>query len=126
SGIAMSSEMARLLDLGIGDEPILITSTFAGQANAMDARIIDIFQTGNAGTNDKTILVPFEYAQSLMDTAGVERYVVLLDDIDRTFQARDDLTRRLAQAGLTVEIKTWKELSSFYNQVKGLFDMIFT
>ncbi|HEX7027149.1 MAG TPA: FtsX-like permease family protein [Gammaproteobacteria bacterium] len=126
AGIAMSSEMARLLDLGIDDEPILITSTFAGQANAMDARIIDIFETGNAGTNDKTLLVPFEYAQNLMDTAGVERYVVLLDDIGRTVQAREDLTRRLEQAGLAVEIKTWKELSSFYNQVKSLFDMIFT
>ena len=125
-GIAMSSEMARLLGLGIDDEPILITSTFAGQANAMDAHIVDIFQTGNAGTNDKTILVPFDYAQHLMDTNGVERYVVLLDDINRTEQARIDLTQRLQQAGLSVEIKTWKELSSFYNQVKNLFDMIFT
>lgn len=126
AGIAMSSEMARLLDLDVGGEPILITSTFAGQANAMDARIIDVFETGNAGTNDKTLLVPFEYARSLMDTDGVERYVVLLDDIARTEQARTDLTRRLAEAGLAVEIKTWQELSSFYNQVRNLFDMIFT
>ena len=31
----------------------------------------------------------------------------------------------LAGAGFDVEIRTWKDLSVFYNQVKNLFDMIF-
>lgn len=125
-GIAMSAEMARLLNLKRGDEATLITSTFSGQANAMDAEILDIFNTGNAGTNDKTVLVPFSYAQRLMDTTGIERYVLLLDDADRTDATQAELTRRLQAAGLNVEIKNWRELSSFYMQVRNLFDMIFT
>lgn len=125
-GIAMSAEMARLLNLKRGDEATLITSTFSGQANAMDGEIVDIFNTGNAGTNDKTVLVPFSYAQRLMDTEGVERFVVLLDSSDKTDAAQAELTRRLQAAGMHVEIKNWRELSSFYLQVRSLFDMIFT
>jgi len=36
-----------------------------------------------------------------------------------------ELQKKLSEAGFGVEIKTWNELSVFYNQVKNLFDMIF-
>ena len=92
----------------------------------MDAEIVDVFETGNAGTNDKMILVPFEFAQHLMDTNGAQRFVVMLDNINNTSIAKDELQKKLVEAGLNVEIKTWRDLSSFYNQVAGLFNMIFT
>ncbi|MFQ3226972.1 MAG: putative ABC transport system permease protein [Arenicella sp.] len=125
-GIAIASDMGRLLEMDKGSLPILLVSTFEGQANAMDAEVVDIFNTGNAGTNDKMILVPFDYAQKLMDTDGAQRFVVLLDDIKQTESMRVSLAEALGERGLAVEIKTWNELSSFYNQVSGLFNMIFT
>lgn len=126
-GIGISAEMARLLKIEKGDiDTVLVTSTFSGEANAMGAEIIDIFNTGNAGTNDKTVLVPLSYAQFLMDTEGAERFVVLLDSADNTDIAQAELTARLKAAGLNVEVKTWRDLSSFYMQVRNLFDMIFT
>jgi putative ABC transport system permease protein len=50
---------------------------------------------------------------------------VLLDDVARTESMRDDLLGKLKMAGFDVEIKTWQELSDFYNQVHDMFDMIF-
>jgi len=126
SGIAIASDMSRLLEMEKGGLPILVVSTYEGQANAMDAEVVDVFNTGNAGTNDKMILVPFEYAQQLMNTDGAQRFVVLLDNIEQTEQMRLDLTEALSDKGLSVEIKSWDELSSFYKQVSGLFNMIFT
>jgi putative ABC transport system permease protein len=38
---------------------------------------------------------------------------------------RDHLLAKLKTAGFDVEIMTWQELSDFYNQVHGMFDMIF-
>ncbi len=35
------------------------------------------------------------------------------------------MLQKLADAGYDVEIKTWQELSDFYNQVHGIFDMVF-
>jgi putative ABC transport system permease protein len=125
SGIAVSADLAKIMNLGMNDGAALLSPTLHGQANAMDGDIIDIFNTGNAGTNDKYIVVPFEFAQHLLDTDSVERYIVLLSDVGQTDVVRNDLQQRLKAAGFAVEIKTWEELSSFYTQVRNLFDMIF-
>lgn len=124
-GVAVSSDLAKLLNYKIGSTVTLMTSTIDGQANAMDAEIIDIFNTGNVNTNDKYLVLPLGLTQMLQDTEGVERFVVLLDDAAQTLAKREALAGSLKAAGFDVEIKTWKELSSFYTQVRGLFDMIF-
>jgi putative ABC transport system permease protein len=50
---------------------------------------------------------------------------VLLDDVDQTGIMRERLQQKLRGAGFDMEIKTWQELSDFYNQVHNMFDMIF-
>lgn len=125
-GVAVSSDLAKLLGYQVGSTVTLMTSTIDGQANAMDAQIIDVYNTGNAGTNDKFMVMPFAFVQTLLDTERAERLVLLLDDEAKTESKRVELQASLAAAGLDVEIKTWKELSSFYTQVRSLFDMIFT
>jgi putative ABC transport system permease protein len=126
AGAAVSSDLAKLLNLKTGDTFSLLASTMDGQANAVDADVVDIFNTGSAGTNDKYVLTSLALAQSLMNTESVERFVVLLDNELLTGKVRFDLARQLRAAGFDVEIKTWQELSSFYTQVRQLFDMIFS
>ena len=124
-GAALSSDLAALLGYAVGDTVTLLTSTLDGQANAMDAEIVDVFNTGNANTNDKYLLLPFSFTQNLLFTDRVERFVVLLEDEALTEPKRQQLLACLAAAGFEVEIHSWRELSSFYTQVKNLFDMIF-
>jgi len=124
-GAALSSDLAALLGYAVGDTVTLLTSTLDGQANAMDAEIVDVFNTGNANTNDKYLLLPFSFTQNLLFTDRVERFVVLLEDEALTEPKRQQLLAGLAAAGFEVEIHSWRELSSFYTQVKNLFDMIF-
>jgi putative ABC transport system permease protein len=126
NGVAVSSELAEMLQFKKGESMTLMTSTIDGQANAMDAQIVDIFNTGNLNTNDKYMIMPVAFAQSLLDTSGAERFVVLLDDVNQTETARIEIAERLGRAGFDVQIKTWKELSSFYTSVKNLFNMIFS
>ncbi|AKQ63574.1 Lipoprotein releasing system transmembrane protein LolC [Myxococcus hansupus] len=124
-GVATAQDLGRILNLKPGDSAALLVSTVTGQANALDVDIVDDFNTGNVGTNDKFLYLPFDLAKSLYDFDGAERLIVLLDDKSFTEQARTQLTAQLQQAGFDVELKTWLELSSFYAQVKRLFDMIF-
>lgn len=125
-GLAVSTDLAQLLNYKLGDSITLLSSTIDGQANALDGEIVNLFNTGNAATNDKFLLLPLTFAQNLLDTQRVERFVVLLDDAALTDSKRTELGGRLQAAGFDVEIKTWQELSSFYRQVRGLFDMIFS
>jgi putative ABC transport system permease protein len=123
---AFSAGLLELLNLKPGDDAAVLVNTLTGQANALDVSVGGRFDTGNAGTNDKFIYLPLAFAQSLLDAEGrADRLTVLLDDIGQTRPMRDRLANKLRAAGFDVEVKTWQELSAFYNQVRNLFDMIF-
>ena len=126
-GIAMARGLAALLGLKDGDDASVLVSTLHGQANAADATVINTYGTGNAGLEDKAVFMPLAMAQSLYDAPDrADRLTILLPDIALTEGARARLAPAFAAAGLDVEISTWQELSVFYRQVKGMFDMIFS
>ncbi len=118
---AFASDLADMLGLKQNDYAVLVASTVEGLTNALDVDVGELYNTGNAGTNDKMLLLPFAFAQRLYDTEGADRLIVLLRDRAQTFEAQLRLSEKLRAAGLNLEIKTWLELSSFYKQVKGLF-----
>lgn len=118
-------DLAKMLKLQPGQYATLLTSTLSGQTNALDMEIANTFNTGNAGTNDKFLLLPLAFTQRLLATDGADRVVVLLHDGSHLEQARTKIGTDLAAAGFKVELYTWKDLSDFYKQVRKLFDMIF-
>ena len=122
----LSFGLADMLHLKKGDQASLLSNTLTGQANALDITLDKTFNTGNAGSNDKFAFMSLSLAQSLYDTAGAaDRLTVLLDDEKYTESMRKLLQEKLQTAGFDMEIKTWQELSDFYNQVHSMFDMIF-
>jgi putative ABC transport system permease protein len=128
SGVVLGSDLAAMLNLKLGDDAVVLSNSYSGMANALDAKVSGIYNTGFAATNDKLLLMTFKHAQDLVDYQGAERLVVLLKDGGTAASAAAAAARvkaLLADAGIAVEIKTWAELSVFYNQVKNMFDMIF-
>lgn len=128
SGVVIGADLASMLSLKLGDDAVVLSNTYSGMANALDAKVKGIFNTGMAATNDKMVLMTFRHVQDLVDYQGAERLIVLLKDGNTVSGARaagDAMQVVLARAGFDTEIKTWAELSVFYSQVKNLFDMIF-
>lgn len=122
----LSFGLADMLHLKQGNQAALLSNTLSGQANALDMTLGDTFNTGNAGSNDKFAFMSLALAQSLYDAPGMaDRLTVLLDDVALTDTMRDRLQQKLKAAGCDIEIKTWQDLSDFYNQVHNMFDMIF-
>lgn len=122
----VSKGLAEMLGAKAGGNLVVFGSTMVGQANALDLDVQAIWDTGMAATNDKMMKLPLSFVQKLLDTNGASRVVVKLkDDEADAARYRAELLPRLKAAGFDVEIKTWVELSSFYTQVKNLFDMIF-
>lgn len=125
-GAALAEGLAGLMRLKPGDGAVMLTNTLGGQANAFDIRVNGVFSTGNAGTNDLYAYIPLALARDLYDAPGrADRLTVLLDDVQATRAARERLLKKLTAAGFDIEIKTWREQSAFYNQVRDMFDMIF-
>src|SRR5512143_1009099 len=124
--VSLSEGLVEMLHLKEGEQAQVLVNTLSGQANAADVTLGKAFNTGNAGSNDKFAFVSLALARSLLDADGrAQRLTVLLDSTDRTDMMRDRLQAKLKAAGFDVEILTWQELSDFYNQVHGMFDMIF-
>jgi putative ABC transport system permease protein len=124
--VALAAGLAGLLHLKPGDSAAVLTNTLGGQANALDIQVAGLFNTGNAATNDLYAFMPLQLVRSLYDADGrADRLTLLLDDVDATEAVRAALLKKLAAAGFDIEISTWNELSAFYTQVHGMFDMIF-
>ena len=124
--VNFSEGLVELLHLQTGGQAAVLVNTLTGQANALDVTLGKAFNTGNAGSNDKFAFISLALARTLLDAEGrADRLTILLDDVNNTVWMRDRLLAKLTAAGFDVEIKTWQELSDFYNQVHGMFDMIF-
>jgi len=124
--VELSSGLVEMLHLSVGGQAAVLVNTLTGQANALDITVGHTFNTGNANSNDKFAFVSLVLAQTLLDAEGrAERLTILLDDAEQTEPMRDVLQKKISDAGFDVEIRTWQELSDFYNQVHDMFDMIF-
>ena len=127
TGGMVGKQLAEVLGASVGSNLVLMTSTYSGQTNALDLDVAALWDTGNEATNDKALRLPLAFVQSLLDTDGASRVAVLLaDEAADADRYRAALLPRLAAAGFDVEVRSWYELSSWYRQVRGLFDMIFT
>lgn len=123
---SLSDGLVEMLHLDVGGQAVVLVNTLTGQANAMDITLGKSFNTGNAGSNDKFAFMSLSLARSLLDAEGrADRLTILLDDVNNTEMMRDRLLEKLKAAGFDVEIRTWQDLSDFYTQVHGMFDMIF-
>ncbi|MCD4722583.1 MAG: FtsX-like permease family protein [Desulfobacula sp.] len=124
-GVEMASALAEHLELAPGGDGVVMGTSLEGQMNALDINIAGTYNTGVADTNDKFIKVPFSFAQSFYDTQKADSIVILLDHWNHTNLVKQQLTDMLASSGIEIEIKTWKQLSVFYKNVRNMMDMIF-
>lgn len=124
-GIGLSSGLARKLKVGIGSDVIAMAPTTDGQINALDARVMQLFESPAASLNDKLMFVPLKFAQSLYDTDGTDRLVVLLKDTRMSGAMKKELNRAFTAAGIDLEVKTWEDIAPFYTKVKNMFRIIF-
>lgn len=149
AGVTLAQGLADVLGFKMGDSASVLASTIHGQANASDVDISDTVNTGNVATNGMLMLMPLALAQNLMDAPGrAETLTVLLasgpvaagktsDERMRNIYTmaapseqesgamRDLLRSDFRRAGLNMEVRTWQEMSAFFRQVKGMYDMIF-
>jgi putative ABC transport system permease protein len=125
SGAVMASGLAKMLNFKVGDTAVIMSNTLDGQMNALDMNVAGVVNTGFEATNDKFLIMPLQFAQSLYDTTSVDRLVVVLNDTVQTASMRQWLQAQLPTINFQAEIKSWDEMSIMYTKVKGLFDMIF-
>jgi putative ABC transport system permease protein len=114
NGIAVSSGQAQSLGLSNGSAVTLTGVAPNARPVPLSAQVIDIFSTAGFDANARSVLMPFDLAQTLLDTAYTERLVVFLSDPARLEASRATLAEALRSAGIAAEVRSWQELSVSY------------
>lgn len=121
----LGKRLAENLGLKTGDDATLMGSTLDGLVNAVGVTLLAQTSTGNIGTDDKYVLATLASAQRLMAFEGAERIVVLLKDPSTIVESTAAIEAAMLDLGIACEVRDWKTLSSYYGQVKGLFDAMY-
>ncbi|MFC2095502.1 ABC transporter permease [Candidatus Bipolaricaulota bacterium] len=125
ASILIGRSLADRLGLTIGDVVTLTLTTVSGAYNATPLQIAGIFKFSSEQVELQSIFMPRTFAQLLLQTQGVDRLIITLDDIAATDAEAAKIQSQLDTDGFALEVKTWNELSPFYEQLAGFFDILF-
>jgi putative ABC transport system permease protein len=125
NGIALSSGHARSLGLKSGSNVTLTGVSVDKPVAPLKAEVVDVYSSTDFSGGGRSLLMPFELAQTLVDTERTERLVVYLADPRQLDAMRLALRSALRTAGLAVHVHTWQELSPSYLKGRGDSDLNF-
>ena len=117
--------LAAALGVHVGDSLIVVSHTVGGSINALDVAVQGTFYTSSKAFDDHTLRLPLKTAQQLLQTDAVQSLVVLLKRTEDTHRVKDELEWFFKHRGLKLEIKTWEDLSDFYQKTRELFARMF-
>jgi len=115
--------VARALDLKPGSSISLVAPTVDEAMNTLELEVVGVFQSFSRDYDDRTIKLPLQTAQELLDTRGVNALVLLLHDTGQTAQVARAVREKAANAAL--EVKTWEVLNDFYWKAVALYERQF-
>ena len=118
-GIMLGAGVASALKLHPGDSISLLLNTPAGALNTLDLTVIGTFQTFSKDYDDRAVRIPLAAAWELLATTAIHSLVFALDDSNATDTVAKELRSRLSREEF--ELKTWYELSDFYEKTVELY-----
>lgn len=125
NGIAISHAKAKALALRNGSNLTLTAAVADAAPKQVLAQVVDVYNPFGHEEGGRSLLMPLELAQTLLNTEKVERFVVFLSDPAEQDQQRDLLAAALRQADIGAEVHTWQELSVPYMRARSASDLAF-
>lgn len=123
--VILGQGVMETLKLDVNEWVSIMATSLHGAYNAASLQVSGSFSMGNTEADAHYIIMPLSFAQNLLGTEGVDKYIVVLKDTKVTDQVIDSLRDRFRVEGLELEIKSWLDLATMYHQVKALYDTIF-
>ena len=120
--VVLAKDLARKLKAEIGDNITLLSNTVDGAINALDAKVVGIYNTGIPEKDAIELRVPLEFAQELLQTTKISRIVVKLKKIDDTDKILPQVQKIVDKDQM---VKTWYQLAPYFKAVENVYYSIF-
>jgi len=117
--VIVGQGLAENLGAQVGGRIVLITNTENGAVNAVEARVVGVFQSIAKAYDDVALRIPLPLARQLVRTDGEHLKIVLLNHTSET----DDAVKWLAQRldAKTFDVVPWSDMADFYKKTAALF-----
>jgi putative ABC transport system permease protein len=126
NGVVLGTGLATALRVRSGATVTIFATTPEGVLNALDVTVTGLVDLPVKELNDRFLATTISAASRLLSVGGiVSKLVVTLRPGQDEEAARARVAAALRAAGLALEVKSWKELALFYNQVRLLYLGIF-
>jgi putative ABC transport system permease protein len=122
-GVVIGEGVAKAQKLEPGDRVTLLINSKDGALNSLDLEIVGVFRTFSKEYDARAVRIPLAAAQDLLQTAGANSLVVSLKSTETTDRVARLLANDLKSGGF--EMKTWFQLSDFYEKTVDLYDRQF-
>jgi putative ABC transport system permease protein len=124
--VVLGTGLASALKVKPGDEITLMATTPEGALNAVDAVVVGLADVQIKELNDRYLVCGVALAGRLLQSPEiVSKLVIFLHSGTREAAAAAAIRRALDAAGYDVAVRNWRELATFYEQVKLLYIGIF-
>ncbi len=123
--VMLGVDLARNLNVTIGDWVTLLATTTDGALNAYDFKVRGIYSTGVPEVDKRQLYVHIDSAQSLLYTDKVSTISIFLFDLASTELVRQQVTQLIAQSGLELQLTPWYDRAFYYQNVKNIYNRIF-
>lgn len=122
-GILVGEGVAKALGLSLGDSVTMLANTIEGSLNTLEFEVLGLFRSFSKDYDARAVRIPLPAAQELMGTESANTVVVYLHQTSDTNTALEEI-RSLIDLG-SLEARSWRELSDFYDKTVDLYDRQF-
>ena len=123
--VMLGKGLAAAIGAKTGNSLVLLTNTVNGSVNALDVTVKGIFYTSSQAFDDHFIRLPIATAQKLLSTDRAQSLIVMLNKTEDTPRVKNEIAQIIRDKNLDLELKSWDEISDFYNQTVKLFNRLF-
>lgn len=125
--VMLGVDLARNLNVGVGDVVTLLATTGDGALNAIDFHVRGLYSTGVPELDKRQLYLHLASAQELLNSNKVSTLSVYLFSTEQTSVMQTWVAEQLNKLALEqdVQVTPWQQLATFYTQVKELYDRLF-
>ncbi|MGL5431206.1 MAG: ABC transporter permease [Vibrio sp.] len=125
--VMLGVDLARNLNVAVGDWVTLLATTADGALNALDFQVRGLYSTGVPELDKRQLYLHLASAQELLNSSKVSTLSVYLFSTEQTQTVQSWVEQQLSKMPLTqdLQVTPWQQLAFFYARVKDLYDRLF-
>ncbi|QXC55513.1 ABC transporter permease [Vibrio mimicus] len=125
--VMLGVDLARNMNVGVGDWITLLSTTADGALNALDFQVRGLYSTGVPELDKRQLYLHLTSAQELLNSSKVSTLSVYLFTTEQTQEMQIWVEEQLNKLHLAqdLQVTPWQQLAFFYTRVKDLYDRLF-